>query len=99
MGKISKNFIPYKGFPHKQGPIQIGVDIAHPYAIFLCSLGESLVGHLTSTHAKSRKMSVHKMSLQPLIYQIENYLFFWNEPRQQFFGPHMAFGSPGPLLP
>ena len=55
--------------PHKRLAVESRAHVAHPYAIFLCSLGESLVGHLTSTHAKSRKMSIHKMSLQPLIYQ------------------------------
>ena len=75
--------------PHKRLAVESRAHVAHPYAIFLCSLGESLVGQLTSTHAKSRKMSIHKMSLQPLIYQKENYLIFleWTT-LTVFWSPH-----------
>ena len=64
--------------------------VAHRHAILLYSLGESLIGQLASTHTKSRKMSLHKMLLKPLIYKKENYLISFLEwtTLTDFWSPH-----------
>ena len=88
---LSRKFLQYSSGLHR-GEISTFYILAHHSAIFLCfwnveiddslvgqltrNIVASLVGQLTSMHAKSRKMPVHKMSLQPLTYQKNNYFIF-----------------------